>query len=293
MTFEEAKNVSVYDILIQMGGKCVKVSKSKNYALFHAPYREDIHPSVVVDLSANRWRDLAKDYGGDAVDLIRRKYEYMSARDALAYLEGNQLGRYDFSYKKEAPMKKENKNATHIAPLENPVLLDYAASRGVAPAIAKRYCKEAHKVSASGKPYYTLAFPSLSDGYELRNAGFKGAEGHKDISVIGSGNVFLFFEGMFDFLAHIQLYGYKDDATYVVLNSTAMATRAAEYVAECGRDPLEVQLWLDNDPAGRAATALIMSHLPVAKDMAALYAGYEDLNDYCVSKLKNKYTKNK
>ena len=178
-------------------------------------------------------------------------------------------------------------------PLENPVLLDYAASRGVAPAIAKRYCKEAHKVSASGKPYYTLAFPSLSDGYELRNAGFKGAEGPKDISVIGSGNVFLFFEGIFDFLSHIQLYGYLDYATYVVLNSTAMATRAAEYVAGCGRDPIDMQLWLDNDLAGREATALIMRHFPAAKDMSVVYVGYDDLNEYCVSMLKNKYTKNK
>lgn len=285
MTFEEAKRVSVYDLCIKFGAKRVQASDAKHYALFHAPYREDRHPSLVVDLSANRWRDLAKGYGGDAVDLVCRQYEYMSARDALAFLGGNHMERSvdsSYSYKKMSPLKKENKNGIDqiplIAPLENPVLLDYVASRAIAPAIAKRYCKEAHKVSASGKPYYTLAFPSLSDGYELRNAGFKGAEGPKDISVIGDGNVFLFFEGFFDFLSYLQIFGNREDATYVVLNSTALADRAANYAAS--KAPAEVLIWLDNDPAGRAATDILMKAFPYARDFSYVYAETKDLNDF-------------
>lgn len=292
MTFEEAKRVSVYDLCIKFGAKRVQASDAKHYALFHAPYREDRHPSLVVDLSANRWRDLAKGYGGDAVDLVCRQYEYMSARDALDFLGGNHMERSvdsSYSYKKMSPLKKENKrtlvHASQIMPLENKVLLDYVASRAISPAIAKRFCLEMHKMSTSGKEYYTLAFPSISGGYELRNSGFKGADGPKDISVIGQGNLFLFFEGVFDFMSNVQIYGYHSDATYVVLNSTAMASRAAEYVTECGRTPEGVQLWLDNDDAGRAASTALLRYFPSAIDMSDTYQGCVDLNEYCVKLL--------
>ena len=314
MTFEEAKRVSVYDLCIKFGAKRVQASDAKHYALFHAPYREDRHPSLVVDLSANRWRDLAKGYGGDAVDLVCRQYEYMSARDALAFLGGNHMERSvdsSYSYKKMSPLKKENKNGIDqiplIAPLENPVLLDYVASRAVAPAIAKRYCKEAHKVSSSGKPYYTLAFPSLSDGYELRNAGFKGAEGPKDISVIGDGNVFLFFEGFFDFLSYLQIFGkyekdYADACRLFIEERNrffgelqtipylrVIPSQANYFLCEVTGTYTATELTslllkryniLIKDPAGRAATDILMKAFPYALDFSYVYAETKDLNDF-------------
>ena len=106
-------------------------------------------------------------------------------------------------------------------------------------------------------------------------------------------NAFLFFEGFFDFLSHIQLYGWNDGATYIVLNSTALAERAANYVVAQATVPAGVQLWFDNDDAGRAAAAVIKHHFPAAIDMSGVYAGHGDLNDYCVSLFKYKYSKDK
>lgn len=282
MTFEEAKKVSVYDLCVKFGAKLVQLSESKHYALFHAPYREDRHPSLIVDLSANRWRDLAEGVGGDAVDLVCRSNEHTSPREALAYLAGGQVGRCDVSYIKSSPQKKENigEQREEVLPLQNQVLLDFVASRAISPSLAKHYCQEVHKVSKYGKPYFAVAFPSRSGGYELRNDGIKGAVGPKDISVVGSGLAFLFFEGFFDFLSHLQMYGRREDATYVVLNSTALADRAANYVASRTHAPAEVQIWFDNDLAGRVATDLIRRHFHVAKDMSVVYLGYKDLNEY-------------
>ena len=285
MTFEEAKKVSVYDLCVKFGAKLVQVSESKQYALFHAPYRKDEHPSLVVDLESNRWRDLAEDVGGDAVDFVRRQLGCTSAREALAYLADGHVGGSCVSYKRSSPMKKENISMLReeIVPLQNQVLLDFVASRSVSPTLAKRYCMEAHRLSKSGKPYFALAFPSRSGGYKLRNAGFKGAVGPKDISVIGSGSVFLFFEGFFDFFSHVQMYGYRADATYVVLNSTSLAGRAASHVKHFMPD--ELQLWLDNDEAGRAATSLLLAKFPDAVDMSSTYAEYQDLNDMLMGKI--------
>ena len=167
MTFEEAKKVSVYELCIKLRAKLVQISHAKHYALFHAPYREDRHPSLKVDLAENRWYDLAENMGGDAVDLVRRQLGYSTSREALQHLAHEYGGNYAFSYKKSHPIKKENLNRVQpcVVTLQNKVLLDYVASRAVSPALAKRYCMEAHRVSKkTGKPYYALAFPSLSGG---------------------------------------------------------------------------------------------------------------------------------
>lgn len=121
MTFEEAKKVSVYDLCVKFGAKLVQVSESKQYALFHAPYRKDEHPSLVVDLESNRWRDLAEDVGGDAVDFVRRQLGCTSAREALAYLADGHVGGSCVSYKRSSPMKKENISMLReeIVPLQN------------------------------------------------------------------------------------------------------------------------------------------------------------------------------
>lgn len=283
MTFEEAKDISVYDLCVKLGGKCVQINNGKHYALFHAPYRDDEHPSVTVDLSTNRWYDYAAGIGGDAVDLVRRKFEGMSAREALAYLDGGHVGRREIGYKNNFPTKKEKigVNQPCIIPLQNRILLDYVASRAVSPALAKRYFKEAHMVNDKGKPYFALAFPSRSGGFDLNNPGLKGCVGPKDISVVGSGkSVFLFFEGMFDFISHIQLYGCRDDATYVVLNSVTQADKAADFIATQATEFTEVQLWLDNDDAGRAATDILMQAFPYARDFSYVYAETKDLNDF-------------
>jgi hypothetical protein len=289
MTFVEAKDISVYDLCVKLGGKCVQTNNGKHYALFHAPYRDDRHPSLTVDMSTNRWYDYAEDIGGDAVDLVRRKFEGMSAKEALAYLDGGHVGRREIAYKNNFPTKKEkiDVNQPCIIPLQNRILLDYVASRAVSPALAKRYFKEAHMVNDKGKPYFALAFPSRSGGFELNNPGLKGCVGPKDISVVGSGkSVFLFFEGMFDFLSHIQLYGCRGDATYVVMNSVTQVERAVDFIAAQAAESTEVQLWLDNDDAGRAASNLLLTKFPKAIDMASIYAGYKDLNDKLRGKIK-------
>lgn len=286
MTFAEAKNISVYDLCVQLGAKCTVVSQSKHYALFHAPYRDDRHPSLVVDLASNRWRDLAEGVGGDAVDLMCRKFGYKSFGEALEYLAHIYGGSYGIG--KECPCKIENSNS-YILPLDNEVLLEYVAKRAISSTLAKRYCFEAHKVSRAGKAYYTLAFPSRSGGYELRNAGYKGVDGRKDISVVGDSTcVFFIFEGFFDLLSHMQLFGRRDDATYIVLNSTSLVGRAVNYVASHASMPAVIQLWLDNDDAGRSATTALMCQFPRAYDMSGVYAGHNDLNDYLVFKNNHK-----
>ena len=267
MTCAEAKKISILDICRSLCAKRACVNYDKSYALFHAPYREDHHPSMMVDLRNNRWRDLATGQSGDVIDLVCLTNN-TSVAGALSFLDcGASL-----------PVKKERDTAVDdliIKPLTHPALIAYASSRGICPDVAKRYCSEAHYISANGTPCFALAFPSKSGGYELRNKRFKGCRGKKDISVVGQGSTFLFFEGFFDFLAHVQMTTYCPANVYVVLNSTSMVDRALSYAR--AYLPRRVELWLDNDSAGRLAANTIISALPNAIDMSYIYSSFTDL----------------
>lgn len=277
MNCADAKLVPILDVCARLGAKKAYVSEGKGYALFHAPYREDAHPSLRLDLRANRWVDMATGQYGDVVDLVRATLS-LSTADALSFLNGGVkiFNCYAFEKKKEYIGKD-----LIIKSLRHPVLLGYAASRGISTDVLQRFCREAHCMSSAGKPYFAIAFPTITGGYELRNKGFKGCCGRKGITVLGSGPVISFFEGFFDFLAHVQLYGYQDTMVYVILNSTAMVGTAVNYVAALAVFE-RVELWLDNDSAGRMAKACIQTYYPAAVDKSYIYAGYNDLNDYLI-----------
>ena len=284
MTCAEAKTITILDVCQRLGAKLACANYGKAYALFHAPYREDQHPSMKVDLTRNRWYDLATGQQGDVIDLVCLT-NHTCIADALAYLD-----RGASSLCKPLPLKKEKVavvDGMTVMTLCHPALIDYLKSRGIAPEIAGRFCLEAHYVSPKGISCFAIAFPSKSGGYELRNRRFKGCRGPKDVTVVGRGSTFLFFEGFLDFLSHIQLYGYMDDYTYVVLNSTSNVGRALATLKSFPL-PTSIEIWLDNDAAGRLATVELIKHFPQAVDMSIIYANYNDLNDYYRLSYKNK-----
>lgn len=126
--------------------------------------------------------------------------------------------------------------------------------------MARLYLQEA-KYRVDDRSYTALAFPNDSGGYELRNPFFKGTLGKKDLSLLHapeqSYRMIDVYEGCFDFLA--KLASEKRDRLSrdaLVLNSTAMAERAIQYlksnVIRDNPDPeILVGCYLDNDQAGR------------------------------------------
>lgn len=279
MTCAEAKDLPILAICDRLDAKRAYVKPGKMYALYHAPYRQDVHPSLRLDLKANRWYDLATRERGDVIDLVALTLKCDVAQ-ALRFLDnGAEIRKTN---RNPMPVKKKNNEISKdffIKPLRHPALLAYVFSRGISEDIAKRFLCEIHTTTHAGKHCFALAFPSMSGGYELRNATFKGCVGPKDISVIGSGPVILFFEGQFDFMTHVHLYGYMPKATYVILNSTSLVERALDCLSHL-TNPVRVEIWLDNDLAGRAAGEVIKSRWDNVYDASVIYAQYNDLNEY-------------
>ena len=67
VNFGEIKRIDIIGFLERIGVRPVR--NYQTYALYHAPYREDRHPSFKVSRKKNRWYDLATMESGDIIDL--------------------------------------------------------------------------------------------------------------------------------------------------------------------------------------------------------------------------------
>lgn len=134
--------------------------------------------------------------------------------------------------------------------------------------------------------YKAIGFENRSAGFELRNAWFKGSSSPKDVTVISCGtDKVSVFEGFMDFLSFLVLkrspeWNVEPPTDFLILNSLQLLNRGAEVLK--GYESLD--LYFDNDPAGRETTAqLLMSRLNVM-DRSESYNGHKDLNEFLISR---------
>jgi len=113
----------------------------------------------------------------------------------------------------------------------------------------------------------------------LRNEFFKGAASPKDISLVDRGaSLITVFEGFMDFLSYQTIYPHQSPplTNFLVLNSLAYFEKVLPMLDEYAA----VQLYLDNDPAGRRHTAIALRRHSRYQDCSHLYRQYKDLNEW-------------
>ena len=178
-----------------------------------------------------------------------------------------------------------------VGELTHPALLRYLQERGINTDLARLECKELHFIH-NGKPYFTIGFPNVAGGFEVRNRFFKGCIAPKDISHICQQGEprekCLVFEGMMDYLSFLTLRMRNcpiipnlDGQDYIILNSIANVSKAIDVLHRYER----IHCLFDNDEAGRNA------YLDLARefsgricDFSDNYNGHKDLNDYLCDK---------
>ena len=77
------KAIPIADYLHACGIEPTK--RYNDYALYHAPYREDSSASLKVDFRQNLWHDYGTSQGGSIIDLVMRM-RGCSAYEAMAHL---------------------------------------------------------------------------------------------------------------------------------------------------------------------------------------------------------------
>lgn len=159
-------------------------------------------------------------------------------------------------------------------------LLLYLNERGISDKTMSKVNLYAITYEINEKTYYAIGFKNNSDGYEIRNAYFKGNLLNKDLTMISIGATGVkVFEGFIDYLSYLQMYPTTPRSDYIVLNSVSLIEKALERL-RVGYDLIE--LYLDNDKAGDDTVEKIKREVGSTKviDKRAYYKEYKDLNEF-------------
>jgi hypothetical protein len=205
--------------------------------------------SISVDDRANVWYDHAAGRGGDILEAVQ-VFENKTFFQSVQRLAGSSPKKIFAPKSKPRVIPKidiESVGAiTHLA------LKDYIRSRGLEPKEIAEFAREVHWRN-KGKSYFAVGFPNESGGWVLRSSIFKGniLGGGISIQIIGTAKSIKVFEGWFDFLSYLKLFG-ATDFKVIVLNSTANLSLGL--MLDILREGKCVELYLDNDSIGEAYT---------------------------------------
>ena len=277
--FTRARSVGIEGILEKLGAR--RAGGRGVRLLYHCPFREDRNPSMYVNVDKGTWVDMANpdEFKGDSIKLVELTLN-LRPLEAAQYIVGEGVISSNARPQSYTPSRVQRVDSIEytVHELEHPALLDYLNSRGIPANLAKRLCKEIH----IGRLFF-IGFPSQNGGYELRNKLGKRSLGNKNISVLGTGDKAIIFEGFIDYLSHLRIYGFLEDHKYIVLNSVCNLQKVIDHFNVFGL-PQHIQLWLDNDDAGRNAAIFLTEKLQCSiEDMSSVYASYNDVNDWLVA----------
>ena len=278
---QQIKQISIRAYLAEQGLHPVK--DNPRYGLYLSPIREEHSPSFKVDYMRNLWYDFGLGTGGSIKDLIMR-LEQCDAGEAMRQLERHIDWPSVFSFfgKNPAPQRPPSIIVERVQPLENPALLDYLMERGIDLDTARLHCSEVHYYVVD-KSYFAVGFRNDARGWELRNRYFKGCTSKAPTTRRGDYPTCLVFEGFMDYLSYLTL---KRDPNpphdVVVLNSVANLAKALPFIVS----HKQVYAYLDNDEAGRKATAELKKACRNLSDQSVYYRQHNDLLD----NLRNRHT---
>jgi len=286
MNIKEAKSINLVDVMARLGRTPTKIQGSSIWYL--SPFREEKTASFKVNLDLNTWYDFGIGEGGTIIGLFQTLYNDKNVSHALENI-GNM---HAFSVPTPAPLPKPPKQKTNkpvitsVREISNSGLIQYLEQkRGLDPELVRLYASEIH-YSIGNSSYIAIGHANEKGGFEVRNPNFKGSLKSKDISHFTgtekTGKIAV-FEGLFDFLALLQLHKIKEpphDA--LILNSVALVDRACEYIEE--QEFNELNLYLDNDEAGERAVETFKKNFEIVQDHSKGYLKHKDLNELLLDK---------
>ncbi|GAB5407402.1 MAG: toprim domain-containing protein [Aureliella sp.] len=287
MNIARAKHIVLSEFLSRLAYEPTTTKKDQLWYL--SPFRHESEPSFKVNPALNAWYDFGAGRGGDIIDFVKQHHQLSSVSDALACIRRIQGSSPLPKQVHMPPEKRKSEPAVmpeSIGRVKSKALLVYLKRRGVSLPLAASRVQEAH-YRCGGKKYFGLAFANDSGGYELRNPMWKGTLGTKDITTIEQVTTerVAVFEGFFDYLAAVSMYGGDLNSTVVVLNSVAFRSRALNKLRDW--ETVSVELYRDTDAAGASLLDYFNRELLGCSiiDKAEMYPDHADLNDWYVDHL--------
>lgn len=306
MNSEQAKKLSLPDLLSRLGHEPVKSVKGGRELWYASPFRTEKDPSFHTSFLGGKWiwNDFG-DIGGTVIDFVMRYQNFSRVSDALRFLErifpgslfdpgADRVGQGAslFSFQQQTADEPEGgRSLEYISSgkIGNNAIYNYLERVRKIPAhIADKYLKEVrYRNLGTGKEYFAFGMENLSGGFEIRVATdeyvFKSALIARDVSLLrGSSKAraaVSVFEGMTDFLSLLVMLGTDHLAgDALVMHSLSSFGRALEVIKTKGYET--VYTFLDNNRPGQEHTERFIAELGSrAYPRSLLFSPHIDLND--------------
>jgi len=276
LSCEQARKISIVKALAFLGH--LPTRNTEKEAWFLSPLRSETQASFKVSKILNCWYDHGLGKGGNCIDLICI-LQNIAVREALAILAQVNTGNYALS---KPQLPKVNGSGTvirKVKPIQHPALLAYLKSRKINPVVAQGFYREVH-YTIKEKFGFSIGLKNDSGGWELRNTYFKASSSPKDLRWITNGSEkLIIIEGMFDLLSLLTLFpNLKREADFLILNSIAFAEKALPYLDTY----TTVELYLDQDKAGRKTNSFFLNNNAKCTDKSCFYNAEKDLNAWLI-----------
>ncbi len=271
----EVRELDMVDYLSSIGYEPTKVKGNSYWYL--SPLRNERTPSFKINRNRNRFYDFGEGWGGNLIDFGAHYYNCTVSDFLESFQSGLSFQRPLVSRKKEIVDEAPKIIILGSDRIKAPALLSYLYSRKIPLGIAAQYCVEV-RYQIGKKTYYAIGFKNDNGGYEIRNKYFKGSSSPKSITTICNGHEKLsIFEGFFDFLSFqvLPINVGQESSDFLILNSLSFFEQVSPFMESY----LSVDLYLDNNKAGRNYTCLALPRSTCYTDKSDLYKNHEDLND--------------
>jgi hypothetical protein len=283
----EAKQKDLVEYLAEIGYHPNFVKGDDHW--YVSPLRVENTPSFKVNKRLNLWFDHGIGKGGNLIDFGILYYQ-CSVRELLGNLGSissfqQQIPR-SFDQLKIQPASNHSPiQIMTIKPIESSELFAYLTRRKIPVELAHDYCRQVD-FKLHEKQISALGFRNSSGGYELRNTNFKGCSSPKDFTFLDRCyDQVAVFEGFFSFLSfHALKFDECRLTNFLVLNSLSLLEKARSQL----ENHRQINLFLDNDRAGRQSTTRALGWGSQYQDRSYQFAPYKDLNDFVQEKCKRK-----
>ena len=302
MKEEDLSRIKRYPIVEYLERKGIKpVRRTPSYALYRSPLREETHPSFKVDTEKNLWIDYGEGRGGSIIDLCMRM-EGCTLSEAIRRLGQNASLDAAYGLSKE----KSDIDTSPVTPWQPSGARKLIEVSDTLPShleayLADKRCIDLNRArpflkcicyEVRGRHYQAIGFANLSGGYELWDDNvFKGTIAPKDITPIFTDKItdrmqpICVFEGFMDFLSFLSMKE-KVVNRCLVMNSVSNVARTIRYLND--RHLTHIRAFLDNDEAGRRTVQDFIKAGFHVEDMNIHYKDFKDLNEYHVSRVRER-----
>lgn len=321
MNSNQAKQLSLPDILSRLGYEPVATKKGGTERWYVSPFRSEKEPSFVTSFLGGKWiwNDFG-DSGGTVIDFVMRHQHFLKVSQALEFLEdlyrtgsvskikpGEQT---TTNYDLFSPIgthshfnQQELKNADtfekelefiRAEPISNAQIIRYLTiQRCIQENLVRKYLRQVtYRNKKSSKEFFAFGIENRSGGYEIRAATddypFKSALNGRDISLLKwhtpvSQTVFI-FEGMTDFLSLLTLNNVENlEGDVILMHSLSSSKETISFLKQNQYE--HILLFLDNDEPGKKTTARFVEELgQCVKPQNELYFPYKDINEMLCKK---------